>query len=154
MESKRTTPRPKGKREGQPQGLSFSFWSKCGDSNSRPPVPETGALPTALHLEILFYKEIYHGGLYTPLWAHRNRRASRLLLCRKSSPRYTRLDLLATRDIASPKTTLSCFRLALHLLYTSKILSKYLLKKHLKKPSNAVKIIVLKSPKMQSNNRT
>ena len=30
---------------------AFSFWSKCGDSNSRPPVPETGALPTALHLE-------------------------------------------------------------------------------------------------------
>ena len=27
-------------------------WSKCGDSNSRPPVPETGALPTALHLEV------------------------------------------------------------------------------------------------------
>ena len=29
----------------------FLYWSKCGDSNSRPPVPETGALPTALHLE-------------------------------------------------------------------------------------------------------
>ena len=28
------------------------FWSKWRDSNSRPPVPETGALPTALHLEI------------------------------------------------------------------------------------------------------
>ena len=26
-------------------------WSKCGDSNSRPPVPETGALPAALHLD-------------------------------------------------------------------------------------------------------
>ena len=32
--------------------VAISFWSKCGDSNSRPPVPETGALPTALHLEI------------------------------------------------------------------------------------------------------
>ena len=31
------------------------IWSKCGDSNSRPPVPETGALPTALHLEIIVY---------------------------------------------------------------------------------------------------
>ena len=32
---------------------SFSavFWSKWRDSNSRPPVPETGALPTALHLD-------------------------------------------------------------------------------------------------------
>ena len=30
-------------------------WSKCGDSNSRPPVPETGALPTALHLERIIY---------------------------------------------------------------------------------------------------
>ena len=35
--------------------LSAVFWSKCGDSNSRPPVPETGALPTALHLEINCY---------------------------------------------------------------------------------------------------
>ena len=26
------------------------FWSKWRDSNSRPPVPETGALPPALHL--------------------------------------------------------------------------------------------------------
>ena len=34
---------------------AFSFWSKCGDSNSRPPVPETGALPTALHLVIKLY---------------------------------------------------------------------------------------------------
>ena len=33
--------------------LFFFFWSKCGDSNSRPPVPETGALPTALHLDFL-----------------------------------------------------------------------------------------------------
>ena len=41
------------KKNRQPQGLSVLFWSKCGDSNSRPPVPETGALPTALHLEII-----------------------------------------------------------------------------------------------------
>ena len=32
---------------------SFCFWSKWRDSNSRPPVPETGALPPALHLEII-----------------------------------------------------------------------------------------------------
>ena len=32
---------------------ALSFWSKWRDSNSRPPVPETGALPAALHLEIL-----------------------------------------------------------------------------------------------------
>ena len=34
---------------------SFSavFWSKWRDSNSRPPVPETGALPTALHLDLV-----------------------------------------------------------------------------------------------------
>ena len=30
-------------------------WSKCGDSNSRPPVPETGALPTALHLDLVIF---------------------------------------------------------------------------------------------------
>ena len=39
-------------KEVTARATSFSFWSKCGDSNSRPPVPETGALPTALHLEI------------------------------------------------------------------------------------------------------
>ena len=44
------------KKNRQPQGLSVLFWSKCGDSNSRPPVPETGALPTALHLEVFSFK--------------------------------------------------------------------------------------------------
>ena len=36
---------------------SFSavFWSKWRDSNSRPPVPETGALPTALHLVLVIF---------------------------------------------------------------------------------------------------
>ena len=36
---------------------SFSavFWSKWRDSNSRPPVPETGALPTALHLDLVIF---------------------------------------------------------------------------------------------------
>ena len=36
---------------------SFSavFWSKWRDSNSRPPVPETGALPTALHLVLMIF---------------------------------------------------------------------------------------------------
>ena len=32
--------------------FSAVFWSKWRDSNSRPPVPETGALPAALHLVI------------------------------------------------------------------------------------------------------
>ena len=41
------------KGNNPPQGQIVSLWSKCGDSNSRPPVPETGALPTALHLEVL-----------------------------------------------------------------------------------------------------
>ena len=33
--------------------FSAVFWSKWRDSNSRPPVPETGALPTALHLDLV-----------------------------------------------------------------------------------------------------
>ena len=41
---------PAKKEKENHKGSLFSFWSKCGDSNSRPPVPETGALPTALHL--------------------------------------------------------------------------------------------------------
>ena len=40
---------------GKGMCVSFSFWSKCGDSNSRPPVPETGALPTALHLVLMIF---------------------------------------------------------------------------------------------------
>ena len=40
------------KGKSTPCGVLFPLWSKCGDSNSRPPVPETGALPTALHLVI------------------------------------------------------------------------------------------------------
>lgn len=54
--------------------LSHLFWSKWRDSNSRPPVPETGALPAALHLvaipikytithavcQVLFEKEFVH----------------------------------------------------------------------------------------------
>ena len=31
------------------------IWSKWRDSNSRPPVPETGALPTALHLVLMIF---------------------------------------------------------------------------------------------------
>ena len=38
--------------------LSPYFWSKWRDSNSRPPVPETGALPPALHLVIQLIKYI------------------------------------------------------------------------------------------------
>ena len=41
-------------------------------------------------------------------------RIPRPLLCRISSARYTRLDLLATRDIASRKTVINRFSLALH----------------------------------------
>ena len=46
---------PKRKNNRQPQGLSVIFWSKWRDSNSRPPVPETGALPTALHLDLICF---------------------------------------------------------------------------------------------------
>ena len=60
------------KKNRQPQGLSVLFWSKCGDSNSRPPVPETGALPTALHLEIIVLLLIllYHSAYLSarPRW--------------------------------------------------------------------------------------
>ncbi len=35
--------------------FSADFWSKWRDSNSRPPVPETGALPTALHLVLMSF---------------------------------------------------------------------------------------------------
>ena len=50
-------------------------------------------------------------------------RASRPLLCRIASPRFSRLALLATWDIASPKTIINCFRLALQLRYIPKIKS-------------------------------
>ena len=46
----------KKRKEVTARATSSLFWSKCGDSNSRPPVPETGALPTALHLDIKLYK--------------------------------------------------------------------------------------------------
>ena len=53
------------KKRRQPQGLSAFFWSKWRDSNSRPPVPETGALPTALHLEgKTLSSEIFRGVLH------------------------------------------------------------------------------------------
>ena len=51
---------------------------------------------------------------------YRATRAPRLLMCRVASPRYTRLASLATRDIASVKTILNCFRLALQLRYIPK----------------------------------
>ena len=38
----------------------MAFWSKWRDSNSRPPVPETGALPPALHLDTV---PLYHTSL-------------------------------------------------------------------------------------------
>ena len=38
--------------KGLPCQTVLKLWSKWRDSNSRPPVPETGALPPALHLEI------------------------------------------------------------------------------------------------------
>ena len=46
---------PTKKKTDNLGGCLFSFWSKCGDSNSRPPVPETGALPTALHLDLVIF---------------------------------------------------------------------------------------------------
>ena len=93
------TRRQKNKRE--PQGLSFIFWSKCGDSNSRPPVPETGALPTALHLEVLnFYVCISQRcSIRAPCRAAPPPSHSRAL-----SPRYTRLcSLLALGGFTSQK---------------------------------------------------
>ena len=39
------------------------IWSKWRDSNPRPPVPETGTLPTALHLENLLDKYIIKKGV-------------------------------------------------------------------------------------------
>ena len=43
---------PKTSQKGS---FSAVFWSKWRDSNSRPPVPETGALPTALHLVLMIF---------------------------------------------------------------------------------------------------
>ena len=45
------------KKKREPQGLSFLFWSKCGDSNSRPPVPEasqSSLLTTFVYFLVLF----------------------------------------------------------------------------------------------------
>ena len=36
---------------------SFSLWSRWRDSNPRPHGPEPRALPTALHLEIFYFKD-------------------------------------------------------------------------------------------------
>ena len=43
----------KSRKQVKNGSFSAGFWSKWRDSNSRPPVPETGALPTALHLEMV-----------------------------------------------------------------------------------------------------
>ena len=92
-------------------GVFFFF----GESR-RCPAPKCGAIPASLHsdkvnIQNLLYHELIAG---SALRLH-----PRPLMCRESSPRYTRLASLATRDIASPKTTLSCFRLALQLRYIS-----------------------------------
>ena len=84
-------------------------WGRC-------PAPKCGAIPDSLHpdkvnIQNLLYHELIVG---SALRLH-----PRPLMCRESSPRYTQLASLATRDIASPKTTLSCFRLALQLRYIS-----------------------------------
>ena len=50
-----SSPTPIEKEKESHMDSLFLFWSKCGDSNSRPPVPETGALPTALHLELIVF---------------------------------------------------------------------------------------------------
>ena len=93
------------------------FWSKCGDSNSRPPVPETGALPTALHLEIINFinrcvKEVTASMSVRPRW--------RSLLKHSRTGRKASLTPVTSCfcAFATAKTTLSCFRLlttALHL---------------------------------------
>ena len=47
------------KKKVQGKSLGLFSWSKWRDSNSRLPVPETGALPPALHLDsfIIILKE-------------------------------------------------------------------------------------------------
>ena len=40
----------------QPKRASYAFWSKRRDSNPRSPVPETGAIPPSLRLEIKHFK--------------------------------------------------------------------------------------------------
>ena len=103
VESNRTH---RSKREGQPLRLSFSFWSKCGDSNSRPPVPETGALPTALHLEIFSFLAfcIIEMSFRAPCRAELHRRKSRAIVSIHSAllaPCFGRFRFA--------KTTISCF---------------------------------------------
>ena len=49
------------KKQGLPQGKPLSFWSKCGDSNSRPPVPEvifSSVLTTFVYFLVLFSPEL------------------------------------------------------------------------------------------------
>ena len=45
----------KSRKQVKNGSFSADFWSKWRDSNSRPPVPETGALPTALHLVLMIF---------------------------------------------------------------------------------------------------
>ena len=45
----------KSRKQVKNGSFSADFWSKWRDSNSRPPVPETGALPTALHLDLVIF---------------------------------------------------------------------------------------------------
>ena len=57
--------------------------------------------------------EMRRGALIT-INERKKTKTPRLLLCRTASARYTCLAFLATRDIASPKTVLNRFCLALH----------------------------------------
>ena len=104
--------------------LFFFFWSKCGDSNSRPPVPETGALPTALHLEISKLK-VENGKLkvvFVVVGYYKYPKPALLpsAFVSHSFVRQASLALLAMREIASSKTILNRFPLALQLSYTRK----------------------------------
>ena len=116
MDSNRT---PGSKKEQTTaEGCLFFFWSKCGDSNSRPPVPETGALPTALHLVMKYYINPRVTNIFTPTSA---RREWRSLLKHSRSARKASLTPITPCfcAFATPKTVINCFCLlttALHLV--------------------------------------
>ena len=52
------SPRRVGKKIGTPTRDVLIFWSKRRDSNPRSPVPETGAIPPSLRLDVFIYPNI------------------------------------------------------------------------------------------------
>ena len=130
----------KSRKQVKNGSFSADFWSKCGDSNSRPPVPETGALPTALHLEIIVLLLIllYHSAYLSacPRWrlllkhsrtAREVKPLSLLLVSahsllaaarsRSGSDSPPDCHSIPSRRFATTETTLSCFRLLTTLLH-------------------------------------